>query len=115
MGGLFFDVWLEVLLREAVRWVRTAWTRNWLSVPGEVSYTETKAGLALPNHVVLVVYSYSVAEAQHSDEHKKAFLFEPSAVNYAARFESGSTVTVRVNPRNPEQSFFCEGDQAIRI
>lgn len=62
---------------------------------------------------VKLTYAYSHGGKYLSGVHRKAFISRDSAMEYANRYPIDCSVTVRVNPQNPELSALFSGRGTI--
>jgi hypothetical protein len=60
-----------------------------------------------------ITYTYIHAGEYYSGFHRQPFLLRSSAENYVAKFQPGSVIAVRVNPRAPDISVVANEDQAF--
>jgi hypothetical protein len=63
-------------------------------------------------HLAEVTYSYALNGQTYSGVSSRRFMLYGSAGKWLAKFESGRSLIVRVNPKNPRESLFFEMEQA---
>lgn len=90
---------------------------SWDQVQGTIEHTdvtvEDRGKLSV--HVAQLRYSYRVRGEFHSGEFTKDFLRERKAYGFVESFPSGTLVTVRCHPEDPQSSVLREEDNASLI
>jgi len=111
MAGLVIDIFLVFLFKCVVRSVHFFGSSDWKR---STAFVKNWAVLdpiwGCPSVKVRYVLEGSSIESQ--DE--IPFLFRGSARQYAERFSHTFPVTVRINPKNPDERRFFDEDQTSR-
>jgi hypothetical protein len=104
LGGLVLDVVIAYLIKSAIRWRRFWKSNKWERVQATVHSSRVGGGWVWNCPTAEVAYSYKFAGERHSAIDSDPFFFSSSAEEAAERHHAGEKVTVRVNPRLPEES-----------
>jgi hypothetical protein len=114
MGGLVIDIVLAFLFKSTIRAFHFFKSSKW----------ERATALVMDRAVLdpiigcsSVKLHYKLVSGDHSTEgwDDIPFCMRGSARAYAERLSEHSSVTVRVNPKNPQETRFFEQDQGGRL
>jgi hypothetical protein len=108
--GWFLDIIIGYLIRSSIRLFRLSKTANWPVERGTVTSAACSGSYGGP--VSEITYTYMHAGEYYSGIHQQPFLSQNSAENYVAKFQPGSMIAVRINPKAPESSFIANEDQS---
>ena len=109
MGGWFLDIIIGYLIRSSIRLVRLSKSSNWPVERGTVTGSACPGSYGGP--VSEITYTYTHAGEYYSGIHEQTFLSRNSAEHYSAKFQPGSMIAVRINPKTPESSIVANEDQ----
>ncbi len=107
--GWFLDIIIGYLIRSSIRLFRLIKSSNWPVERGTVTSSTCASSYGGP--VSEITYTYIHAGEYYSGFHQQPFLSLNSAENYTAKFQPGSMIAVRINPRTPATSFVANEDQ----
>ncbi len=104
MSGLVLDIFIGFLLRSIVMQWRRAASRNWPAVSGSVvrCYFQ-KQGFG--GDFVVLRYKYKADFERFQSEIKKPYIYTNYADAFVRHHFAGSELKVRINPKDPTQSF----------
>ena len=109
MPGWYLDVVVGYIIRLIIRAITGQQARTWFVERASVSAASWESIYGGP--VAEVRYTYIYNGGYYSGVSRKPFILETSAEDYATQFPVGTTIAVRVDPQEPEASFFSEDDQ----
>lgn len=84
-------------------------SKQWPSVPASVESTHRSRGGYKETIRGELWYSYSLNGEEYSGRVVRDCGFSPEKVNALIQHERGQTISVRVNPRDPSQSYYPSG------
>jgi hypothetical protein len=105
---------LIFILKSIVRGLKAMGCGRWPAVSAAVTATP-RISSTLSGGEVEIVYAYRITGELYTGIHEEPFLLPNSAQEYAARFPSGGSLVVRVDPRNPEKSVVRDADQRTSL
>ncbi|MFZ0284283.1 MAG: DUF3592 domain-containing protein, partial [Terriglobales bacterium] len=95
--------------RSSIRLFRLVKSSDWPVERGTVTGSTSESSYG--GSVSEITYTYIHAGEYYSGIHQQPFLSPTSAQHYAAKFQPGSMIAVRINPKAPEASFVANQDQ----
>lgn len=109
MGGWYFDVLIEFLIRSVVRWAKSWRSHHWPVVEAKL------AGVTVLPYTggcekTQLVYRYRFEGQYYGGYIEKPFLSRTSAEEYAKEFKAENMLPIRVRPDTPEISFLRDED-----
>lgn len=111
MGGLILIKILVSLFREILRAAReirsSKWNRTDALVDG--SYAPERGSVSYAS----LSYVYSLNGEEYSGRYETGGWDFYSASDFARRFPEGAKIVIRYQSNQPDQSLFCEADQAV--
>ena len=103
MIGWCFDVFIGLLVRTFIRFVKLRSSEEWPVEKGTIS-AATCPTAVYGGPVAELAYTYVHKGEYYSGIHRKAFMLRSSAENYVSQIHIGSQIPVRVKPTGPETS-----------
>jgi Protein of unknown function (DUF3592) len=110
MGAFVIDFIVIFLWRAVARIFLLAKSSKWKRHTAVVSDVVTPPART-PGAFVEISYRFSELDRQFGGVSKVPFLVWSSAEQYARTMRSSTSITVRVDPANPERSVFFSQDQ----
>lgn len=107
--GLILDIYIVYAIKAISRFFKQRSAGEWQLVEAVVLSAVDSRGY--PD--CRIVYSYSINGQSYSGSSDVPFMFRDSAKEYAAGFEKGRKLYIRVKPGEHEISTMRDEDQAI--
>ena len=105
MGGLFLDVFVELLCRGIMLLARSLRSERWPEKNARVTSSERTRFAC---DVARISYAYEVTGITYEGNQAVPFLSRDSAEDYLRHRGPGTIVVIRVNPANPSKSFLLD-------
>ena len=114
LGSYIVDL-IGYLIRAGIHLIKLRGSDDWpLEQAVASSATDPPAPYGGP--VAEIVYTYVHAGGYYAGMHREPFILGSSAKEYAAKFAVGCHITIRIDPKRPENSIFRKDDQTrIRV
>jgi hypothetical protein len=103
------DIWLEFIIRVCVNLFLRIRSLKWPEVEGRIDASNVDRGITGGSIVAEIHYFYAIDGETFDNYFKEPYLIKDRAPNLVLDFPPESKTKVRVNPRDPSQSFLVEG------
>jgi len=104
MWGTGLFTLIEIVVRTAINLVRRIGTSGWPVIDAIISRSEQSDLILGFGRVVVLRYKYRNANQRFEGVYREPFYYPNYATAYLSRFPGGTTIPVRVNPKDASRS-----------